>query len=299
MVLDERPARRAGPPRRARSAKRLALITVSGVLTVVLVVCTVLLATQKSPVKAKSKAKEAAPVSFVLPESWKLTFDSTFPGSQLDTSVWGTCYPWWPADSGCTNYGNNSDRELEWYEASQDQVSGGVLHLVAQRVPTAGLSKQGKPMEYACRSGMVTTYPSFNYKYGYIQVTAKIPFGKGLWSALWLAAANQKWPPEVDILEHWHNESNGNVFLHPLTGPRQGGDTAMPGLSAGWHTFGLYWTKTRMAWYYDGKQVFATSTAIPQQDMYLIANLAVDNASPGGCSGSLLIKSVKVWQPPS
>jgi beta-glucanase (GH16 family) len=73
----------------------------------------------------------------------------------------------------------------------------------------------------------------------------------------------------------------------------------MPALSAGWHTFGFYWTNTRLAWYYDGKQVFSASTGVPQQDMYFIANLAVDNASTGGCSGSLLIKSVKIWQPPS
>jgi hypothetical protein len=33
--------------------------------------------------------------------------------------------------------------------------------------------------------------------------------------------------------------------------------------------------------------------------MYLIANLAVDNAQAGGCSGSLQVKSVKIWQPPS
>jgi hypothetical protein len=131
---------------------------VSGVLAVVLVVCAVLLAQQKPPVKAK--AGEAAPASFVLPQSWKLTFDSAFSGSQLDPSVWGTCYPWWPS-GGCTNFGNTHDRELEWYKASQDQVSDGALHLVAQREPTLGLSKSGAPKEYACRSGMVTTYPSF------------------------------------------------------------------------------------------------------------------------------------------
>jgi beta-glucanase (GH16 family) len=73
----------------------------------------------------------------------------------------------------------------------------------------------------------------------------------------------------------------------------------MPGLATGFHTFGLYWTKTRLAWYYDGVQVFATSNGVPQQDMYLVANLAVDDATTGGCSGSVLIKSVQVWQPPN
>jgi beta-glucanase (GH16 family) len=239
----------------------------------------------------------AAPSSFAPPSPWALTFNSSFEGNQLNTQVWGTCYPW--STSGCSNFGNTSDPDQEWYQASQAQVSGGALHLVAERAPTPGLNSQGAAKTYACRSGMVTTYPSLNFKYGYIQITAQIPFGKGLWPALWLAASNKNWPPEVDILEHWASEPAGKVYLHPLSGARQGGDVSMPGLSAGMHTFGLYWTKTQLAWYYDGTQVFTTSVGIPQQDMYLIANLAVDDASPGGCSGSLLITSVKVWQPPN
>ena len=226
-----------------------------------------------------------------------LKFDATFQGSQLDTQVWATCYPW--ATNGCTNFGNSHDPDLEWYQAPQVQVGGGDLHLVAQREPTTGLNQQGKIKEYACRSGMVTTYPSLRFEYGYIQVTADIPFSKGLWPAFWLAAANENWPPEIDMLEHWGSEPSGAVYLHPLTGVRQGGPVSMPDLSAGWHTFGLYWTKTRLTWYYDGNPVFTTSVGVPQQDMYFIANLADDNTSPGGCSGSLLIKSVEVWQQPA
>jgi beta-glucanase (GH16 family) len=224
-----------------------------------------------------------------------LKFNGTFQDTQLNAQIWGTCYPW--ASDGCTNFGNTHDPDVEWYQAPQVQVSDGVLHLVAQREPTAGLNQQGDAKEYDCRSGMVTSYPSLRFKYGYVQVTAEIPFGKGLWPAFWLAAANEKWPPEVDILEHWGSDPAGTIYLHPLSGERQGGPVSMPGLATGWHTFGLYWSKTALTWYYDGVQVFTTSVGVPQQDMYFIANLAVDNASPGGCSGSLLLKSVMVWQP--
>jgi beta-glucanase (GH16 family) len=254
-------------------------------------------ATSSSAADRVPTAKASSSDTAIPPQSWALTFSSTFDGSQLNSKVWTTCYPW--ATGGCTNFGNASDPEQEWYQASQDQVSGGSLHLVAQREATQGLDKAGAAKTYACRSGMVTTYPSLNFKYGYVQITAQIPFGKGLWPAFWLAATNQQWPPEVDILEHWGSQSASKVYLHPLTGARQGGTVSTPGLSAGWHTFGLYWTKTSLAWYYDGTQVFATSTGVPQQKMYLIANLAVDDASAGGCSGSLLIKSVKIWQPPN
>jgi beta-glucanase (GH16 family) len=302
MLLDNALGKQPNPPRKRRKSKRL-IPVISGIVAVGLVVCAGVLAEKHfdhatTANNATKAPDETSSKPFAPPEDWRLKFDSTFQGSQLDSRIWATCYPWAVGD-GCTNFGNVSDPEQEWYLASQDQVSGGYLHLVAQRDPTSGLNQQGGAKEYACRSGMVTTYPSLNFKYGYIQVTAEIPFSKGSWPAFWLAATSKKWPPEVDIFEHWGSEPYGNAYLHPLTGVRQGGPVSMPALSAGWHTFGLYWTKTRLAWYYDGRQVFATSTGIPQQEMYLIANLAVDNASPGGCSGSLLVKSVKVWQPPS
>jgi beta-glucanase (GH16 family) len=233
------------------------------------------------------------------PKSLDLKFDSKFTGDSLDTHVFGTCYPWVTGGTGCTNYGNKTDQEKEWYLASQDHVSDGVLSLIAQRQPTAGVTPKGSPEEYACRSGMITTYPSFRFEYGYVQVVAKIPFGNGLWSALWLAAANEKWPPEIDLLEHWHSEAKGAVFLHPLSGVRQGGGVNMPSLSQGYHTFSLEWTPTELVWYYDGQQVSSTTTGVPHQSMYLIANLADDSLTPGSCSGSMVIKSIKVWQPAS
>jgi beta-glucanase (GH16 family) len=176
-------------------------------------------------------------------------------------------------------------------------VKNGVLHLVAERQPTVGRNQEGTTMKYACRSGIITTYPGFRFKYGYIQITARIPYGTGLWPAFWLAAANQQWPPEIDILEHWESDPVAKVFLHPKQGPVQGGAFKTPNLSKGWHNLTLYWTKSRLTWYSDGRQALTTSTGIPQQAMYFIANLAVFNARPGGCSGSVLIKSVKVWQP--
>jgi beta-glucanase (GH16 family) len=227
--------------------------------------------------------------------SWPLKFNATFQGSQLDTHVWTTCYTW--ATNGCTNYGNAGEKE--WYLASQDQVSGGELHLVAQQASTRGYSKSGASEEYACRSGIVTSSRGLNFEYGYIQITAEIPFGKGLWPALWLGGTNQKWPPEVDIFEHWNSQSYGKVYLHPLSGIRQGGAVTEPGLGTGWHTFSLYWTPTRLVWYYDGNPVFATSTGVPHQDMFLLMNVADDADGPGTCSGSMNIRSVKVWQQPS
>jgi beta-glucanase (GH16 family) len=231
-------------------------------------------------------------------------FSATFSGSRLDTSVWSTCYPFMDP-TGCTNFGN-VHTEDEWYLPSQDQVYGGLLHLVAQREATAGKAINGSSKNYPCRSGMVTSYPGFQFKYGYIQVVTRIPTGAGLWSALWLAAADLKWPPEMDIVEAWGGASfYAAAYFHfstPAGNQQLRGLISPPTLASGWHTFALSWTETQMTWLLDGKVILTTHQHIPHEKMYLIADLAesISNAHPvvipGECNGSLLIRSVQVWK---
>lgn len=235
-----------------------------------------------------------------LPPSWKLVFNSNFsgtsPGGKVNPRVWTTCYPWALSSAGCTNYAR-VNAEQEWYLPSQVRVLGGVLHLTAARKATRGTNAQGRPKVYACRSGMVTTFRGFKFTYGFVQITARLPFGAGLWPAFWLAAANEKYPPEIDILEHWGNATISKLYLHPLNGPRQGKAYNTPTADSGWHTWRLYWTKTRLTWYYDGIQTYTTTKDIPHQPMYFIANLADTSTSAGACNGTLLVQSVKVWRP--
>ncbi len=226
----------------------------------------------------------------------RLAFHATFAGSLLNTKIWSTCYPTLKG-SACSNFSNP---EREWYQASQVQVFGGALHLVSKKIPTAGLDRYGDPAEYACRSGMVTSHPGFNFKYGYIQVTAHVPNGAGLWPALWLAASDLSWPPEVDLLEHWGPPKNTTgVYFHPLNGARTAVRFSPGNLFRGWHTFGVSWTATQLSWYIDGKLVVTVRQHIPHQKMYLIANVAhyvQKHRSSSACTGTMLIRSVSVWQ---
>lgn len=234
---------------------------------------------------------------------------ATFAGTSLDKSVWSTCYPQFKQD-GCQNF-SNSKIEGEWYVPAQDQVYGGLLHLVAEREPTLGTTLAGDPKTYACRSGMVTSRPGFSFEYGYIQIVASIPTGAGLWPALWLAATNLQWPPEMDILEAWGVNSHykqffASTYFHyrATVGPTSVHAPITPASAAmGWHTFALSWTKSQLTWLVDGRAVLTTHKDIPHQKMYLIADLAeaistaAPTVQPGQCNGSLLIKSVKVWKP--
>ncbi len=250
-----------------------------------------------TPSPPPSKPTASTPPSVLtVPAGWTLAFDPSFSGSTLDTSTWATCYDWATNPSvGCDD---NPTDEKEWYIPSQAQVSGGTLNLVAKQESTPGLSTSGAPETFTCRSGMVTSLPSFNFTYGLISITAKLPYGPGLWPALWLAASNNQWPPELDIMEHWYSEAQYKVYDHTVGKEYLGGPVATPGnLSAGFNTFSLLWTKDRVTWYVDGTQVYTTTSYVPQQSMYFIANVADDSTATGACNGTMEISSVKVWTP--
>jgi beta-glucanase (GH16 family) len=70
-------------------------------------------------------------------------------------------------------------------------------------------------------------------------------------------------------------------------------------LAVGWHTFGLYWSPSRIIWYVDGRPVLSATHGVPRQLMYFIANLAVYQQDAAGWkngSAALDIRSVRVWQ---
>ncbi|MHB1553175.1 MAG: glycoside hydrolase family 16 protein [Acidimicrobiales bacterium] len=226
-----------------------------------------------------------------------LALASTFSGSSLDASRWATCYPWFntPA-SGCTNFGNS--QEEEWYLPSQDQVSTGALHLVATASPTQGWTRTGSSKTYPYRSGIVTTFSSFNFTYGYVQVVAKLPGGAGTWPALWLLPTSEAWPPEIDIMENWGTAASFHATLHWATGSSDKQVAKVvstpANLSTTYHAYGLLWEPGSLTWYFDGAPVFTvTGNEVPSQPMYFLANLAVDGPATSGSSFD--IRSVKIY----
>jgi len=231
--------------------------------------------------------------SAVRPPQGKPAFDATFSGTRLKTAIWDTCYQW-AGPKGCTNFGNHWERE--WYLSSQVRVSGGAVHLVAQRKRTVGTTKTGARKVYSCRSGMITSFPGFKFKYGFVQVVANIPHSKGLWPALWLGAANNKWPPEVDMLESWGVNKKTGSFYHPVKGSVARA-TFSPSLTRGWHTYSLSWTSSRLRFYVDRRLVLTVRKNVPHQQMYFLADLAqYMPVRSGDCTGQLTIKSVKIWK---
>ena len=236
----------------------------------------------------------AAPA--VRPPRGKPAFDATFSGSHLNTTTWATCY-WWAGPKGCKNFPPaGQSQEYEWYLPSQDRVSGGVVHLVAQRKKTVGTTKAGKRAVYGCRSGMLTTFRSFKFEYGFVQVVANIPHANGLWPALWLDAANVKSRTEIDMVESWGVNQETASFFHPATG-KTSRARYRPSLTRGWKTYSLSWTRSRLSFYVGSRLVLTVKKNVPHQRMYFLANVAEYlPAKPGRCAGQLMIRSVKIWK---
>jgi beta-glucanase (GH16 family) len=246
-------------------------------------------ASAATQLRATHRAARAVPA----PPRGKPAFDATFRGSRLKTKVWATCYRGAPP-AGCTNFGNV--KEQEWYLSSQVRVSGGVAHLVARRERTVGTTATGARKVYGCRSGMITSYPSFRFEYGFVQIVAKIPHAKGLWPALWLAPTNDKPKPEIDMVESWGVNTKTASYYHPY-----GGTTSRvfysPALTRGWTTYTLSWTRSSLRYYVGSRLVLTVKKNVPHQPLYFLADLA-EYLPPkrGYCTGQLDIRSVKIWK---
>jgi len=240
---------------------------------------------------------------------WERIFTEEFNRPRLDRSKWTRCY-WWDK-GGCTNLAN---KELQWYMPDNVSVADGHLRLTARPEKVAG--HEGRTFNYT--SGMVTTGRDylerarpdrFATKYGYFEIRAKVPRGKGLWPAIWLLPSTQEPRPEIDILEVLgHTTSTYEMHLHYLDKQKNwksaGKNASTVDLADNWHVYGLEWRKDAVIWYLDGKEMwrYTNPEGISQEPMYLLINLAVGGNWPGSPDAKtefpadFLIDYVRVWR---
>ena len=131
--------------------------------------------TPSSSTSTNSPAPVAVSVARPVIGNWSL-WD---PPAPVPHSIprWATCYYW--SFGGCTNGGNNGE-EREWYLPSQVQVRGGGRGRVWPGVGprTEGTAANGVPKTYTCAPACVRLHDaSLNFKYGYVQMVARLPFG--------------------------------------------------------------------------------------------------------------------------
>lgn len=103
------------------------------------------------------------------------------------------------------------------------------------------------------------------WKYGYIEVRAKLPCGKGLWPAIWtLPEGRSRWPDdgEIDIMEYvGHDPNRFHATVHTRGSNHTKGQHFGAGFwsrtaCGGFHTHSLHWTPDRILIAVDGKPYF-------------------------------------------
>jgi beta-glucanase (GH16 family) len=229
-----------------------------------------------------------------------LTFSEDFNSFNLWNGTTGldTRPGWamWPQfDNGFTESGNG---EQEWFIQPGDaqtaslnpfSVQNGVLTISANPTPPSMLQYTNN-QPYT--SGWIDTYHEFSQTYGYFEMRAELPAGQGLWPSFWLLPKDNSWPPELDVMEMIGNQPNELVTtVHSqISGTREisanhfatGAGTYAPGMTTGFHTYGVDWEPNTITWYLDGQQVFQTATPTDlNKPMYMIADLGVGGYWPG------------------
>jgi beta-glucanase (GH16 family) len=198
--------------------------------------------------------------------SWPMIFHDEFDGSQLNQSVWADEYLW----------GRTNPPELQYYAHDAFRQNNGVLSIMAEKKVIQG-------MNYS--SGVITSFDSFIFTYGYVEARVRIPSGQGFWPALWLLDAGGK-VEEIDVAEFLGQDPNvAHMTFHytDQQGQRQetGSSYQGPDFSQDYHVLGLDWNSTAITWYIDGVECYRIDHNIPNTPMYLIANLAVGGSWPG------------------
>jgi beta-glucanase (GH16 family) len=199
---------------------------------------------------------------------WALTFHDEFNGTTLNTSVWNV------EDYGLYHYQNCC-----LYFGSQSFTSRAVflekhgLHIISNK------DRSGK----VYTSGAVTTENKFSFLYGRVDISARFPWGQGMWPGLWMLTANAD--REVDIMEMVNDPTVVYQTYH-LNVPVS--NTAAPqcvivgqNLSRAFHVFTLIWNISSLTWYIDGRQTCHIVNAIPKTPMYLLLDAAVGGSWPG------------------
>lgn len=148
-------------------------------------------------------------------------------------------------------------------------------------------------------SAALITLNKASWKYGRIEVRAKLPKGNGLWPAIWTLGENMStvgWPKcgEIDIMEYFGkrpNQITSNVH-YSLNGKIKSHHGEINGLNLheDFHDYAIEWSQDEIKFFFDGTMYNSMSVDSAGQGIdnpfrqhhYLLINLAL-----GGNAGMI------------
>ncbi len=236
---------------------------------------------------------------------WELIFHDEF---EIDGQPnWDV----WQSENGFVR--NN---EYQWYQPHNAYTKGGCLILEGRldSIPNPNYRQDShdwrKNRPYAkYSSASINTRKSFSFKYGRMEVRARIPAVIGSWPAIWTLGTEMEWPScgEIDIMEYYHiqgkphilaNAAWGNDYHHNAVWNSKKIPYAHflekdPYWNEKFHTWVMDWDEAKLSIYLDGELLNEVnlSTTVNgsvgkhenpmQKPHYILLNLAIGGMNGG------------------
>lgn len=202
----------------------------------------------------------------------------------------------WGYDLGAGGWGNN---EAQNYTNRADNViiQEGVLKIITKKESYQGSSYT---------SARLLTKGKFSFKYGKVEIRAKLPSGGGTWPALWMLGDNidtAAWPAcgEIDIMEHLGNNLNTiyGTLHYPghSGGSADGATTTIANATTEFHIYSIDWRADAIKFYVDNQlfKTFVNSSSVPfNQNFFLIFNCALGGNFGGAIDPSFVSSTFEI-----
>jgi beta-glucanase (GH16 family) len=150
------------------------------------------------------------------------------------------------------------NHELQYYSGPRAQnavVKGGKLHITARKESLSAAADWGGQRYSSAR---LLTRGLADWTYGFFDVRAKLPCGKGTWPAIWMLGSQGRWPEdgELDIMEHQgHIPARVSSAVHMAAGhggQNVGGAARVATACGQFHHYQMHWTAEGVRFGVDG-----------------------------------------------
>ena len=230
-------------------------------------------------------------------QQWKLVWSDEFTQPGLpDPSKWNY-------DIGGNGWGNQEKQIYTRADPSTVSIRNGSLFITAIKTP------EGK-----YHSARLVTRGTADWRYGRIEVRARLPRGRGVWPAIWMLPTDDAygdWPTsgELDIMEFvGYNPDTVFTSVHTDAYNHMLGTQKTKGhlLRMNWQDFHVYaieWLENHIHFKIDGNTVFSFKKEKDEaevwpfdQPFYLILNLAIGGTWGGqkGIDDSIFPQSMEI-----
>lgn len=211
---------------------------------------------------------------------YRLVFSDDF--DSFNHNVWGVGQPWGSF---------HGDFPHQYYGDSEVFVQNGILHLLNRYAPKK-FNHEDSIITIPYGTGLVNTWKSASFVYGYFAIRSKNPQGPATWPAFWLTGKNN-WPPEIDIFEMYGTKKGGSIHKQTMTlhfGKTETRTKLMwvkklqlpKNTDTQFHIYSCLWEKGKISFFTDGAltKKFYLNRWMEQfyrENMYVIINNAVDH----------------------